>query len=411
MSRPSSVRIRGLVAARKRLEQEIASGVPSGVEVLSNWRTRVLSDVRRLLEAAGGTPDDLPLPSRRALRAIESMDQAVIRAAARAGGASRAPRSLGASPSRAPRGASGSRADVARSVSLPGVGQAVKVLVAAIRNDGIGGAEVATRCAREDARVRELGAGSSFPASAIPIRTRRAWGWLALHADPDRAEELVAWTRALDLELARCGVPESGVAIEACSDLWRLTRRRGHLRVTINVGLVHAGRDLASAMVRVAVASADPAAERLLQAGAERPGFREAWQALEALTLGTAAASETRGTQHDLLASYQRVRELAGDGDPAPRLEWTARGVRRFWGVYDRARDRIAISSRLDAPDVPAFVLDFVVYHEVLHRVLGVERGPGGRRVVHPPHFREAERKYPRWQEAERILRDLDRGV
>jgi len=55
---------------------------------------------------------------------------------------------------------------------------------------------------------------------------------------------------------------------------------------------------------------------------------------------------------------------------------------------------------------VPAFVVDFLVYHELLHKKLSVT-WRDGRRRAHTPQFRQAERRFPRCAEAQAVLKRL----
>ncbi len=67
-------------------------------------------------------------------------------------------------------------------------------------------------------------------------------------------------------------------------------------------------------------------------------------------------------------------------------------------------RDRlIRIHRCLDSADVPGFVVESVVYHEMLHADLPVEVR-NGRRRLHTPEFRRRERLFRRFSEAESWL-------
>ncbi len=54
----------------------------------------------------------------------------------------------------------------------------------------------------------------------------------------------------------------------------------------------------------------------------------------------------------------------------------------------------IRIHPLLDAPFVPAWFIEYVVYHEMLHSVVPDEPGPGGRRRVHTDEFHRRERQF-----------------
>ena len=64
-------------------------------------------------------------------------------------------------------------------------------------------------------------------------------------------------------------------------------------------------------------------------------------------------------------------------------------------------REAVAVSSALDHPDIPEFVAEYVLYHELLH-LEGDALSPR-----HGRDFRRREREHPRWEEAEKWLRKL----
>ena len=94
--------------------------------------------------------------------------------------------------------------------------------------------------------------------------------------------------------------------------------------------------------------------------------------------------------------------EVAIGWGPAPRRR---RRSRRY-GTFSRAlatyhyEDRlIRISPVLDTPDVPPFVIDWIVYHELLHHVLPVVRH-GTKNIYHSAKFRALERAFEHYEKA-----------
>ena len=61
------------------------------------------------------------------------------------------------------------------------------------------------------------------------------------------------------------------------------------------------------------------------------------------------------------------------------------------------------INRGLDRSDVPAYVLDFVMYHELLHKALGVKTS-GARRVAHTKEFRDFEKRHPDYERAQAFI-------
>ncbi len=117
------------------------------------------------------------------------------------------------------------------------------------------------------------------------------------------------------------------------------------------------------------------------------------------------------GTHRSLLESFMRVVLDFDIGLPsAPTLSWTKTESRNRFGHHDSDHNAIVISQVLDDPDVPEFVLDYVVYHELLHILIPPRMGSGSKRIIHPKEFKDAERRFPRWQEAEAWLSALASG-
>jgi predicted metal-dependent hydrolase len=66
----------------------------------------------------------------------------------------------------------------------------------------------------------------------------------------------------------------------------------------------------------------------------------------------------------------------------------------------------IRIHPVLDKSRVPAWFVRFIIFHELLHGVHKPTSAPNGRRSIHTPAFRSAERAHPdyarsvAWREA-----------
>ncbi|HUI41975.1 MAG TPA: SprT-like domain-containing protein, partial [Terriglobia bacterium] len=81
------------------------------------------------------------------------------------------------------------------------------------------------------------------------------------------------------------------------------------------------------------------------------------------------------------------------------RIGWSPVRSRTMLGHYDASHCTITITRWLDARRVPRYVVEYLVYHEMLHARFPVERR-AHRRVVHTRAFREAERKFPHYTRA-----------
>ena len=119
---------------------------------------------------------------------------------------------------------------------------------------------------------------------------------------------------------------------------------------------------------------------------------------------------EPVGAHRSLLESYLRVSlDLDLVLPQVPRLSWSRSVSGRRFGHWDADHNVIVLSQILDDPEVPEFVLDYVVYHELLHIVHPARMGAGSRRIVHSAAFRRDERCFPRWKEGEAWIAKLAR--
>ncbi len=85
-------------------------------------------------------------------------------------------------------------------------------------------------------------------------------------------------------------------------------------------------------------------------------------------------------------------------------LVWSQRRHRTVLGHYDPAHDAIVLNRGLDDHQVPAWVLEYVLFHEMLHAHLG-EQTCGGQRFVHHAEFREAEKRFVEFDKAKKFIR------
>ena len=131
----------------------------------------------------------------------------------------------------------------------------------------------------------------------------------------------------------------------------------------------------------------------------------EQYQAIQAEVDALGGVAErTAGVHHDLAQSFDRVASQYFDGKLGrPRLTWNRTLTGRKFGHYDPLTDTVMISCTLDHADVPPFVVDFVMYHELMHKKLGVD-WRNGRQAVHTSEFKAEERRFAQFAEAEAKL-------
>ena len=107
---------------------------------------------------------------------------------------------------------------------------------------------------------------------------------------------------------------------------------------------------------------------------------------------------QTRGHHFDLEAIYRDLNQTYFANRIEARITWSRRPPRRprtsiRFGSY-HTRDRlICIHRLLDQSFVPRYVVENVVYHEMLHQLIPRQH-VNGRWCVHPPEFRQQEQRF-----------------
>ena len=114
-----------------------------------------------------------------------------------------------------------------------------------------------------------------------------------------------------------------------------------------------------------------------------------------------------RGHFYDLDTVFEDLNARFFHGLMArPRMSWSQSKTRRILGHYDPAHNAIIISRIFDHFAVPRYVLEYIVYHEMLHLKHPVKLR-GSRRCVHSTEFQAEERLFPQVNEANAFLKRL----
>jgi hypothetical protein len=93
-----------------------------------------------------------------------------------------------------------------------------------------------------------------------------------------------------------------------------------------------------------------------------------------------------------------------------PQMTWSNHHSRQSLGHYDPAHNTIVVSRVFDQPHVPLYVLEYLVYHEMLHLRHPVKMR-GSRRCVHSRAFQQEEKLFPQLEEAKKFLKKLSTTI
>ena len=130
---------------------------------------------------------------------------------------------------------------------------------------------------------------------------------------------------------------------------------------------------------------------------------------------GRKVVTTSKGNVYDLDKIFESLnRHYFANKISRPALTWSAKKTYRILGHHDATHDHVAISRSLDDEGVPRYVVEYVVFHEMLH-IAHPTQHVNGRRYNHTAAFKKDERKFKYFDEAERWIernvRRLKRNV
>jgi hypothetical protein len=116
------------------------------------------------------------------------------------------------------------------------------------------------------------------------------------------------------------------------------------------------------------------------------------------------------GEYHDLSESFDRVNKNYFDYTLSkPNLSWSMRKTKTRFGHHDLVFNTIVISRTLDDKRIPKYLLDYVMYHEMLHQKHG-RLFKNGKNHVHTRDFKVDEKKFHKYNKAKADLKKISAG-
>ncbi len=114
-----------------------------------------------------------------------------------------------------------------------------------------------------------------------------------------------------------------------------------------------------------------------------------------------------QGAVYDLTALLAKLNKAYFQKRIHARVGWMSAPSRRQvsvkLGSYAEESDTIRLHPVLDQRQVPAYVVESVLFHEMVHALLKT-RMVNGRRIAHGRDFKALEASYPKLEQAERWL-------
>jgi hypothetical protein len=243
----------------------------------------------------------------------------------------------------------------------------------------------------------------------LTISSRQQRGWIALLGDLDM---LTSYCQAAAIgsriigqavgRLPRWSMPVL-VYFRPMRGLYQMKQSRGTTILSVpSPGLIY--REAEFDLIAHHIIHRDAQSKNELVNRMAQEDFQAVAQQLEILG---GVVDQAAGKHFDLNEIFDRVNARYFGGQiKRPKLHWSKILTHRKFGHYDWVHDSIMLSRSMDCASVPAYVVEFVMYHELLHKVLGL-KWTGSRNYAHTGEFYQREKQFAEFEEAEKAIHQL----
>jgi hypothetical protein len=382
------LRISGLVGLAKRVRQELAGPVSPERVAQLRWDIEdAVKTIEKMLRGRSVRAQDLPLPSKKAYQFLKGLNLNTIVAEGTSSVSRYAP----------------------ESISFRGLKSHFDSLLneLAQSDDPSQLAEVHDLIVSASESIEDEVRAQNVRPEQLRKPAREMRGWLAYFSQRENFDEYCAAVRRAEPVFRAAATWPAGKTKAVIH--FRPLRGMYHVRGYPEGMLVHLPTPMISfdkALLRsVALIAFKKGGDRkLVHDAATGEPYQRIASALELLG---GAVTLARGLHHDLAASFDRVNaEYFEGGLSRPHLVWSRTFAVRKFGHYDHAHDTVMVNMVLDRETVPALAVDFIVYHELLHKHLGVT-WRSNRIAAHTPEFKEREQAFKQYEQAKVVLRKL----
>lgn len=392
------MRIKGLVAASNRVRQKLTSGLyPEEVTPLQMEVTQVIHRVEQLCAAARMSPLQLPLPSRKAYLYLKHLDIQRLPV-------TEVKNTVATSHQIAIRNLSSRQkqlhAEFAQLALLnPLSSEQITALLDQLKTIVQSIEQICTDAGLSPAHLSRV---------AQPI-----YGWLNFLLDTQNLEQhLLTVRRIQNLVLSSKLIEHHSlltIELTVMTPLYRQRKNTQGIQLKLHEGFLAADDSVFDALAKTLRHGKQRNTSSALRQFSTSAPFIEITRSIEQWY--QAKTHETQGVYHNLQTAFERVNSIYFAGQlQAPKLNWSQTFTHSKFGHYDSIRDQIMLSRSLDTLEVPEYVVDFIVYHELLHKVHGA-RWVNGQKRSHTSAFHRDEHKFKEFHLAKQRLEQLAQSL
>ncbi len=234
----------------------------------------------------------------------------------------------------------------------------------------------------------------------------RAFLWLVFLSKPRNFEQHLGFLSCFLQEWKDRSNKAVSVKMYNSSFVFQCKPGRNHFTITIGEGFLTADAQAMHTLVDCCLQSNRKGLtelRKLSRSSTYKHVMEDIWQ-------HTAQSNRsTNGDFYDLQQLFKKINaEYFQNGLGQPRLCWSSRRATRRLGYYHPDTDTITLSCFLDQKTMPVYVVEYVLYHEMLHKKLGLKE-VNSYRLAHTTQFKQQEKKFKQYTDAEKFLKGFQR--
>lgn len=389
-----TIRIKGLVGAYNDVQARLQAGTrPVDAESFHNYVRGIVQQVEAICSALGAKPGDLPLTSPMAYESLREIQTARL-PSPRKNTTSRRPPEL-----RVP--------NVVKNAGL--FSKRMWIDLPTLLESPAAKDNLRSQMLEFAYGIEESCAQHDFSLTSMASPSRRAYSWAKFILTKGNLDlHLSALSRGRQaLETITSDPRQVELHIANMNSIWRRRHRSQLAVLKVNEGFVHADEKVWQALIRSSVSKGNRECRGIVNEYIESEEFSGVLFEME--SFARPRHESTVGRVHSLDQSFDRVNATYFSGSvPKPHLAWNTVITSRKFGHYEFARDTVMLSISLDDSAVPEELVDYVMYHELLHKKHGVKL-TNGRRMAHTSAFRKDEKRFLGHEDAVAKLNNLAR--
>ena len=259
--------------------------------------------------------------------------------------------------------------------------------------------------------IEDICQNNQLTPSNLSNSARPIYAWLKFLTNPFWLEKHIFATRNAHKIAKKINQTHSldwrniFIAFKNMKSLYKARKNQYQYQITLNEGFINADEEIIKKIMTTIFKGQNSHSNKVIKQYAVTEEYSNIILALD--LNAEMEVDNPEGQYYDLNLLFERINSsYFGKSLSKPRLSWSKCLTTRKFGHYESNRDRVVISLTLDNINIPMFVPEFVLYHELLHKHCG-EKWIKGQRRVHTPEFKQLERQFELYQEAEAWLTKL----